>query len=135
MQRPETGVVEKGVWINVGVQTARLPFGEKKICSGEKNDYIWQKLNRVYKMTRSELIDKNKTLFWYTPESKKQEISDSLLIETIFNEGTLDDCRQLISTLGGKQVAKVFFSAKGRQKENYYPEIYHFFSLVLKKYA
>lgn len=29
MQRPETGVVEKGVWINVGVQTARLPFGKK----------------------------------------------------------------------------------------------------------
>ena len=47
MQRLETGVVEKGVWINVGVQTARLPFGKKIFCSGEKNDYIWQikKLN------------------------------------------------------------------------------------------
>jgi hypothetical protein len=36
MQRLETGVVEKGVWINVGVQTARLPFGKKNFCSGDK---------------------------------------------------------------------------------------------------
>ena len=86
-------------------------------------------------MTRSEIIEKNKNLFWYTPENQKQNISDSLLVETIFNEGTLDDCRQLIDTLGGKHVAQVFFSAQGRQKANYYPEIYHFFSLVLKKYA
>ena len=42
-------------------------------------------------MTRSEIIEKNKNLFWYTPESQKQNISDSLLVETIFNEGTLDD--------------------------------------------
>lgn len=43
--------------------------------------------------------------------------------------------RELIKALGGKRVAEVFFSAKGRQKGNYYPEIYHFFSLVLKKYV
>ncbi len=54
-------------------------------------------------MTRSEIIDKNKNLFWYTPENQKQNISDSLLIETIFNEGSLSDCRELIATLGGKQ--------------------------------
>lgn len=86
-------------------------------------------------MTRADIIKKNKDLFWYTPENQKENISDSLLVETIFNEGSLDDCRALIATLGGKNVAKVFFSAKGRQKANYYPEIYHFFSLVLKKYA
>ena len=86
-------------------------------------------------MTRSGIIEKNKNLFWYTTESQKQKISDSLLVETIFNEGTLDDCRELITTLGGKYIAKVFFSAKDRQKANYYPEIYHFFSLVLQKYA
>ena len=34
-----------------------------------------------------------------------------------------------------EDVAEVFFSATGRQKQNYYPEIYHFFSLVLRKYA
>ena len=86
-------------------------------------------------MTRQQMIAKHAPLFWYTPEEKKQDISDSLLVETILNEGTLDDYRELVDTLGGERVAEVFFSAKGRQKDNYYPEIYHFFSLFLKKYA
>ena len=86
-------------------------------------------------MSREQIIEKNKSLFWYTPDEEKQNISDSLLVETILNEGTLDDYRELISALGGKRVADVFFAAKGRQKANYYPEIYHFFSLLLKKYV
>lgn len=86
-------------------------------------------------MTRQQLIQKNSSLFWYTPEEKKQDISDALLVERILNDGSLDDYRDLISALGGKRVAKVFFSATGRQRSNYYPEIYHFFSLVLSKYA
>ena len=86
-------------------------------------------------MTRSQIIDKNRQLFWYIPEEKKQDISDTLLVERILNDGTLEDYKDLISAHGGKRVAEVFFSAKGRQKENYYPEIYHFFSLVLSKYA
>lgn len=86
-------------------------------------------------MSREQIIDKHKSLFWYTPEAEKQNISDDLLVERIFNDGTLDDCRELIHTLGAERVATIFFSAKGRQKNNYYPEVYHFFSLVLKKYA
>lgn len=86
-------------------------------------------------MLRQQLIDKHKNLFWYTPEKEKQNINDSLFVERILNDGTLDDYRELIHVLGSKRVAEVFFSAKGRQKQNYYPEIYHFFSLVLKKYV
>lgn len=86
-------------------------------------------------MSREQIIEKHKNLFWYTPESEKQNISDSLLVERILNDGTLDDFRELVDTLGGKRVAQVFFSVQGRQKCNYYPEIYHFFSLILKKYA
>ncbi len=86
-------------------------------------------------MSREQIIEKHKNLFWYTPESEKQNISDSLLVELILNDCTLDDFRELVDTLGGKRVAQVFFSAQGRQKSNYYPEIYHFFSLILKKYA
>ena len=86
-------------------------------------------------MSRQQIIDKHKDLFWYTPEDQKSQISDALLVERILNDGTLDDYRELVSVLGGKRVAEVFFSATGRQKQNYYPEIYHFFSLVLKKYA
>ena len=56
-------------------------------------------------------------------------------MENILNYGTLDDYRELVETLGKERVAEVFFSATGRQKQNYYPEIYHFFSLVLKRHA
>jgi len=86
-------------------------------------------------MSREQIIAKHRSLFWYTPEAEKQNISDALLVERILNDGTLDDYRELVNTLGGKRVAEVFFSATGRQRQNYYPEIYHFFSLVLKKFA
>lgn len=86
-------------------------------------------------MAREGIIDKQQNLFWYTPQTEKHNISDALLVERILNDGTLDDYRELVDTLGGKRVAEVFFSAKGRQKQNYYPEIYNFFSLVLKKYV
>ena len=85
-------------------------------------------------MSREQIISRHSNLFWYIPEEEKN-ISDALLVERILNDGTLDDYREMINTLGGKHVAEVFFSAKGRQKQNYYPEIYHFFSLVLKKYV
>lgn len=86
-------------------------------------------------MSREQIISKHKNLFWYTPPSEIQNVSDALLVERILNDGTLDDYRELVAVLGPQRVADVFFSAKGRQKQNYYPEIYHFFSLVLKKYA
>ena len=86
-------------------------------------------------MLRQQIIEKHKNLFWYTPDDQIYDISDALLVEHILNDGTLDDCRELIQVLGGKRVAEVFFSATGRQKQNYYPEIYNFFSLVLRKYV
>lgn len=86
-------------------------------------------------MTREQLIEKNKSLFWYTPDAAKQDITDALLVERILNDDTLDDYKDLIATLGGKRVAEVFYSATGRQIDNYYPEIRHFFYIVLQKYA
>jgi hypothetical protein len=37
-------------------------------------------------------------LFWYIHENKKEDISPELLIETIFNYGTLADALELFST-------------------------------------
>ena len=101
----------------------------------KKKCVFLQRQNPTSTMSREQIISKHKSLFWYTPESEKQNINDALLVERILNDGTLDDYRELIDTLGAKHVAEVFFSAKGRQKLNYYPEIYNFFSHVLKKYA
>ena len=82
-----------------------------------------------------QFIREHSNLFWYTPEDKKEEISQELLIETILNYGNLDEVRQLINIMGIERLSEIFFSIQGRKKLNYYPEIYHFFSLLFKKYA
>ena len=86
-------------------------------------------------MTRADYIAQHASLFWYTPEAKKSEISDSLLVETILNYGTMDDVKALFDLMGIEKVADVFFSAKGRQKLNYFPQIYNFFTLVFNRYV
>jgi hypothetical protein len=80
-------------------------------------------------------IRENKSLFWYTPEDKKEEISLELLVETILNYGDMNTIKKLISILGIKEISRIFFSAKGRKKLNYYPEIYNYFSLLFSRYA
>ena len=85
-------------------------------------------------LTRSAFIEQHANLFWYTPADKKKDISDSLLVETILNYGTLDDYRALLRVLTPQHVAEVFFGATERQAKNYFPPIRHFFSLLLSKY-
>ena len=82
-----------------------------------------------------QFIHDHSSLFWYTPEDKKEEISHELLIETILNYGELNDIRQLIRIMGIEHISEIFFNLQGRKKLNYYPEIYHFFSLLFKNYA
>jgi hypothetical protein len=80
-------------------------------------------------------IRENRTLFWYTPEDKKENISLEFLVETILNYGTLNEIKTLIKIIGVQKISQIFFSARGRKKLNYYPEIYNFFSLVCTRYA
>jgi hypothetical protein len=80
-------------------------------------------------------IKERSSLFWYTPEEKKEEISDELLVETILNYGTLDDIRELVRIMGKEKVSEIFFNASGRKKLNYYPEIHNFFTLVFSRDA
>jgi len=80
-------------------------------------------------------IKEKSSLFWYTPDKKKEEISHELLVETILNYGTLDDIRRMVKIMGKEEVSKIFFNASGRKKLNYYPEIHNFFTLVFSKHA
>jgi hypothetical protein len=80
-------------------------------------------------------IQKHKSLFWYTPEDKKEDVSDELLIETILNHGTLDDFKELERLMGRSVISSIFMNLKGRKIGNYYPEIYNFFYLYFSKYA
>jgi len=80
-------------------------------------------------------IRKNSNLFWYTPGDKKEDINPDFLVETILNYGSMDEIKTLIKIMGIKEISHIFFSARGRKKLNYYPEIYNFFSLFFARNA
>lgn len=82
-----------------------------------------------------EFIEENKSLFWYTPESGKKDISDELLLETIINYAELDCVLKLFSIMGDEKVKSILESMTGRKRNNIYPELYNFFMEYLKRVA
>ena len=70
---------------------------------------------------REKYIADHAALFWYTPEAKKKDISDSLLVETILNYGTMDDVKALFNLMGMDKVADVFFAAKSNARSRRHP--------------
>lgn len=85
-----------------------------------------------------EFIREHESLFWYTPDDKKEGISKEFLVETILNYGDMDAVIRLFNLLGIKEVAKIFFSSitlSNRRKSNYHELTINFFTLVFKKYA
>jgi hypothetical protein len=80
-------------------------------------------------------IHDHSSLFWYTPADQKENISEEFLVETIMNYGDMDATKRLITLLGMKRLSEIFNSLQGRKKLNYYPEIYNFFSILLRKHA
>ena len=85
-----------------------------------------------------EFILKHSDLFWYTPQDKKVEISDSALVETILNYGDKDAFIELSKLMGLKKVAKIFYKSinkSDRTKGNYSELCIHFFDQVFNKYA
>ncbi|MBW6490487.1 MAG: hypothetical protein K0B15_04750 [Lentimicrobium sp.] len=81
-----------------------------------------------------EFILQHSNLFWYTPEDKKEEISNEYLVETILNYGDMNDVRKLIKIVGIERLSEIFYGLQGRKIMNYYPEIYNYFSILVKKY-
>jgi hypothetical protein len=83
-------------------------------------------------------ILQHSSLFWYTPEDKKEDVSPEFLVETILNYGDMASVRELISLLGKKEVARLFnasVNASERRKGNYHELTLNYFSLLFKRYA
>ena len=83
-------------------------------------------------------IRRHGSLFWYTPEDKKEEISEEFLVETILNYGDLNSVRDLISLMGMSKISKIFFDSIGkseRRKGNYHELTLNYFTLLFKPYA
>ena len=83
-------------------------------------------------------IREHSVLFWYTPEDKKEEISEELLVEMILNYGDLEAIQKLIELMGIKQVADIFFTSvklSERRKGNYFDTTLNFFTFFFQRYA
>ncbi|OFX28615.1 MAG: hypothetical protein A2033_16355 [Bacteroidetes bacterium GWA2_31_9] len=82
-----------------------------------------------------QFIKEKSSLFWYIPENKKENIDEEVVVEFILNYGQIEDIKKMFSIIGIQRVAFIFNNLKDRQKLNYYPEIFNYFSLYLKKHA
>ena len=82
-----------------------------------------------------DFINKYSYLFWYTPEDKRDNISLSFLVETILNYGNMNSVKELISLLGIKRTAKIFFDSTNiseRRKGNYFELTLNYFFLFFR---
>ena len=83
-------------------------------------------------------IKKHKSLFWFTPEEKLDQISMAFLIETILNYGTMEDVCELFQLVGIKTVAEIFFDSiqqSERRRNNYFPDVENYFTLYFNKHV
>lgn len=85
-----------------------------------------------------ELIENNRSLFWFTPSNKKGEIGEWQLVETILNYGDEKAVKQLLDIMGTDKVAAIFneqITTSTRRKNNYHELVINFFQLYFKRHA
>jgi hypothetical protein len=83
-------------------------------------------------------IKEHEALFWYSPPDKSETVSDSLLVETILNYGTLQDIKALFEVMGLQNVANIFFhdiNLSERRRNNYFDLTVNYFTLFFNRYA
>jgi len=86
-------------------------------------------------MTREAFIAKNAHLFWYIKKEAIPNISNEVLVEFIFNYGTLDDVKELIKIIGFQELKRVYKDVTDRGIGNYIPEMLDLLSRITNKYA
>ncbi len=85
-----------------------------------------------------EFIREYSHLFWYTPDNKKEEISEAFLVETILNYGDMQAVKKLFRIMGIEKTADVFFKSintSKRRKGHFHPATLNYFTLLFKRYA
>ena len=85
-----------------------------------------------------EFIQRQRDLFWYIPDDKKEDISIESLVETILNWGYIDSVRELIHLLGLKKTSTVYFTlinSSDRRKNNFHELTRNYFTLFFNHYA
>ena len=98
--------------------------------------YVMEEATRTLELKK--FIEEHRYLFWYSPESNIEAISDEFLVEMILNYGSMDDIRGLFSVMGIKNAARIFFDSinkSERRKGNYNELTLNYFTLLFNQYA
>lgn len=77
-------------------------------------------------------------LFWCVPEADKENVSVTVLVETILNYGSMDAVIKLVRLLGLDLVARTFaesLSPESRRRNNYHELTRNYFLHVFRIYA
>jgi hypothetical protein len=82
-----------------------------------------------------DFINKNKHLFWWTPENQKKNISTESLVENVLNHGDEYNISQLFELIGIDKVANIFFKQIRANRSNYYPQVKNFFNLYFNRHV
>jgi len=83
-------------------------------------------------------IRENCSLFWYTPQDKKEDIGPEFLVETILNYGDIHAVRKLCKLMGIMKVSEIFFysiNLSQRRRGNFHESTINFFTLFFNRYA
>ena len=80
-------------------------------------------------------INDHSNLFWYIKQDAKQSISIEFLVETILNYGDLKAVKKLLTLLGTKRTAEIFFKQTRNKRCNYFPKVKNYFALYFDRHA
>lgn len=82
-----------------------------------------------------DFIRENSHLFWYTPDDKKDEVSEEFIMEQVLNYCDLPTIKKFFDIVGIEKAHQIFNKLTGRRKNNIYPEIYNLFDGYFKRHA
>jgi len=92
-------------------------------------------MKTIHNQELKAFIKKHSSLFWYTPEEKKEEISLELLLETILNYGDQESVKRLFELIGIDKAAEIFNMQISNERDNFFAPVKNFFKLYFKRYA
>ena len=82
-----------------------------------------------------QLVKENRPLFWSVGEKQLEDLSEQSVVETILNLGNLDNVKKLFVILGTGRVADIFHQQSSQKRNNYYPQVTHFFDAYFKRHV
>lgn len=84
-------------------------------------------------MTIHEFISQKPYLVWST--DNYDTLSEAAIVEAVLNYADFDDIKKMFAIIGIKRAADIFRKQLLKKRNNYRPEIAHYFTLYFRRYA